>query len=260
MACRDRYKLKINDSATIVGDFNDMSNKLNDLDTQNADLTLDMLLLLSGASESAFGAAYLSLGGNLINAEKTLMGGIQMGNPQNISTRTEVTCWFGITVLYSLNMAKMFTSGTDNDWGFGIEQWPDQFWFCDKTLRIDPLYVSVYIVPLLIILFVSGFVALVSAFFDSILLLITQIAKTGYWIQGAVEVKNSHQVLQLHRIGVELTTEQRFRQTTDAIPIFKGPGSGEAPRYVGRVHIQMMEHESEDIRGLLPDTSRMHTV
>ena len=264
MACRDRFELKINDTWTIAGDWNDMANTLGSVDMPNVDLNMDKLLLLSGVLQSAFGAAYYGLGGNLLNAEKTVTQGLQNGNPPNISTRGEVTRWFGITVLYTLNMAKLFTSGTDNDWGFGIEKFPDQFWICGKTLRIDPLYVSVYVAPLLIILFGSGLVVLISTFFDSLLLFLPRIvskAKTD-WIRRAIVVKNSHQVLQLHRIGVELTTEQRFKETTDGIPVFKGPGSGEAPKYVsGRIHSEMMKHDdSEDGRRLLSDILHTHAV
>ena len=57
MACRDRYELKINDTWTIAGDWNDMTNTI---EIPDADLTLDKLLLVSGVLQSAFGAAYYS--------------------------------------------------------------------------------------------------------------------------------------------------------------------------------------------------------
>ena len=54
-------------------------------------------------------------------ASAILYYGIQS---QNVSTRSEVTQWFSVAILYNLQSAQLLTSGTENDWGFGILEFP----------------------------------------------------------------------------------------------------------------------------------------
>lgn len=78
-----------------------------------------MFLFIWGFGPSALVLTDGSLGVDIINAQKTVIpGSIQCGNLQTVSTRTEVTRWFGVALLYALNGANVLTSGTDNDWGF----------------------------------------------------------------------------------------------------------------------------------------------
>jgi len=49
-------------------------------------------------------------------------------------------------------------------------QLPEQYWFCDKTLRVDPRYVSVYIWALLLIMLNLAIVELISRFLDFLIM------------------------------------------------------------------------------------------
>ena len=133
-------------------------------------VTEDMLLFVLAMSPSVFENVIQGLSGNLLNAQKTLYDSTQYGHPQNVSTRVEVTHWFGTAVQYTLDMAGIYTSGTDNDWGLGITKLSDQCWFCDKTLRTDPRFVSVYIRDLLLIVFSPVIIELISGFLNFLIM------------------------------------------------------------------------------------------
>src|SRR5215471_4871434 len=103
-----------------------------ELDPQVAekDLNGEWLLYILGLYPSPIYRAIDALSGNTVHAERTVnSGGVQLDG--NVSTRREVSRWYGVSILYTLYMADMVTSGTDNDWGFGISPLLDEVWFCD---------------------------------------------------------------------------------------------------------------------------------
>lgn len=252
LACRDRYQLRVNPpgiymplttngSWIATGSWNSVYDAFITSGAEygaDDDLYSDILLFVEGFTPSALNIIYQGLAGNVLNAQKTVIGSIQYGLPQNISTRTEFTRWFGVAILNALNVPSMLTSGIDNDWGYGIEPLPDLFWFCDKTLRISPLHVSVYMLPLILIIVGSIVLTSVSYLLDPFLLFVVMIVyRSSSWtqqIQHALVNKNLHNLLQLHRIAVEGTTKQKFERTAENIPNVRGRDSrdaGYAPIY-----------------------------
>lgn len=240
IACRERYELEINppdapvnDTWIVAGSFRYVYNMSTTYEPlgQDVDLASDWFLLEFGINPSALLVMYSALGVDVLNAQKTLLGGVQYSAPQNISTRTEVTRWFGVAMLYLLNGANVLTSGTDNDWGFGITPFSDAFYFCDKTLRMSTHYVSVYLGALFLLLLGAAFIAAIAHWLGWLLTLVSRLFRksSARRIRDAIEMENFHSVLQLHRLFVEATSEQRL--TSGDIPIVQGRGSGIAPRY-----------------------------
>lgn len=262
MACRERYELEfktpdgsVNDTWIVAGPFGYVYNMSTTYEPiqQDVDLLSDMFLFLSGFGVSgALTLMYQSLGVDIINAQKTVnLDGIQCGSPQNVSTRTEVTRWFGVAMLYALNEANVLTSA-DNDWGFGINPLPDSFYFCDKTLRMSPNYVSVYFGALLLLLLGAAFIAGISHCLDGVLLLASRLFResTSQGIATAISAKNSHRILQLHRFFVQATSEQRL--TDREIPILQDRGPGIAPSYRAEGDKEVDESDENSGR-LLPN-------
>ena len=258
MACRDRYELKIkpqdeseNGTWTATGQWDYVYKAWK---SQKAQDVADVLLFILGMSPSIFIIVFQGMAGNILKAQKTVFDTIQFGN---VSTRTEVTRWFGTAMLNALNTAQVYTSDTDNDWGLGIEKFSDQIWFCDKTLRIDPLYVSLYMRSLLLILFGILIIWLIAHFHESLIFLICRIfpkSPTCQWMHRTIRTKNLHFLLQLHRIAVEATSEQRFVDTPEKIPTFEGPGSGKPPSCTMGIQDDTSS-ESPDGRPLLANQS-----
>ena len=71
------------------------------------------------------------------------MPGLQLEQPENITTRNEVTRWFRVAILDLLYVANMLTSGNENNAGLGIIPFPDSVWICENTLRETSPYVSI---------------------------------------------------------------------------------------------------------------------
>ena len=246
MACRDRYELKIepqngslNGTWLATGQFSYVTEMFRNYTGKDTDMSVDMLLFVGAFSPSAFTIVFTQLTGNILNARKTLDHNIQYGDPRNLTTHTEVTRWFGIAMLTALNMAQFYTSGTDNNWGYGIVDFNNSAWFCDKTLRINPRYVSLYVRTLVLIISTIVAVGLFAYFLDWLILRIAKLfleSSTAKQIDGTIKLKNLHSFLQLHRIGVEKTSDQRFLKTWGTIPVFEGPGSGMAPKYNVEIH------------------------
>src|SRR5437762_12482599 len=108
-----------------------------DLAIVERDFAGEWLLFILGLYPSPMYRSIDALGGNVVRAQKSVSsGGLQYD--QNVSTRNEVSRWFGTSILFSLYVADMVTSGTDNDWGYGINHSADEVWFCDSTLRFSP--------------------------------------------------------------------------------------------------------------------------
>ena len=76
------------------------------------------------------------------------------GFPQNVSTRSEVTRWFGVSIFYTLYMADILISGIDNNFGVGIIPFRDA-WFCDNTSHVTPGYLSLEFLDLCLMLLVE---------------------------------------------------------------------------------------------------------
>lgn len=247
MACRDRFELNIklqdgllNATRIATGQFSYIADMFSNYTAKDSDMTMDMLLFVGALYPSVFTIALTQLTGNTLIAGQTVFGNTQFGDPRNVSTRTEVTRWFGVAMLTALNIAQFYTSSnTDNEWEYGIVKLPNTCWFCDKTLRIDPLYVSVYMRTLLLILFGVLAVSLLAYFLDWLLLHIAKVflkSSICNRIDGIIKSKNLHSFLQLHRIGVEATSDQTFLETQGEIPVLEGRDSGMAPRYNLRMH------------------------
>ena len=171
-------------------------------------------------------------------AQGTVFANIQFGFPQNVSTRSEVTRWFGVSILYTLYMADILTSGTDNDFGLGIIPFRDA-WFCDKTLRVTPGYSSLKFLDLFLMLLMEILIIIFSYVLVPMLKLYANTLKKRE-TESIQDIRDSlaslaqHNLLQQHRIAVEHTTDQRFRGTLDTIPSYPGQNSGRAPAYVVR--------------------------
>ena len=185
---------------------------------------------------SVFAGPLQGLGGSILNAQKTVYLGSQEAPAENLTTRAEVTRWFGVQMLYTLYIAQQLTSGTLNDAGEGITIYPDDVWWCCNTLRISQEYVSFYVIPLVVILVT---VLAVTAFSFSLRPLLWAIvdriheSRVSQSIRKALVSQQLHGNLQLHRLVAESSTSQRFTQTLWQIPIV-GSSDPEDLSYCGR--------------------------
>lgn len=202
------------------------------------DLDVDFFVLTYGATASISYSAFVGLGGNALHAQQSTQMGSQGGLPQNITTRIEVTRWFGVVMLYILNSAYMFTSGTDNNWSFGIRRFPDADWVCDSTLRYDSRYTSVKVSNLLIISLLVVVITTISYGIPPVLGYFALRTHKYKWTKEILDSYislNLHGLLQLHRIAVEETTGQKFDCQLHGIPIIRRQArthdAGRAPVY-----------------------------
>ena len=171
------------------------------------------------------------LAGNVLNGASTVTDGLQQGNPANLTTRAEVTRWFGTVILNILYSAQTYTSGTDNDWGYGVEPFPPspnapQHWVCSSTLRASSKYASFNLNALIVLLSVCAFVICFSYALGPVLGLISLSRTTTTpraWkkaLRDAVVAHTLHNVLHLHRIAFEKTyqDEVKFTNTLGLVP------------------------------------------
>ena len=75
--------------------------------------------------------------------------------------RAEVTRWFGVSLLKALYTPQLWTSVGDNNYGFGIEPYPDAIWICDSTLRLSSDYTSLNMMGLIVLLVAAIFIIIV---------------------------------------------------------------------------------------------------
>ena len=172
----------------------------------------------------------------LIAQNSLIFPGLQLGVP---TTRMEVVRWFGTIVLDLLYAANMQTSGTGNNMGFGIEQFPDNVWFCDNTLRSTSAYVSIKLADLFGILLFVGVVTIVSYALPQCLY--TFIGAVGdqdkwwRWIGAPLISFTLHDVMHLYRIALKKTTGQDLNHTLSSMPVYGESGrranGGKAPYY-----------------------------
>lgn len=248
LACRDQFRLEVsptngkNDSFQAIGSFTDIANifsayrdgqphqvAIDDLDTE-------FLLFSYSFNPSLLFLPLNRLAGLTLQAQTTVQQGIQYGLPEKISTRVEVTRWFGISILRALHSPELFTSKNENDWGFGIDRLADDAWVCDSTLRIAASYTAINIVGLSLIFGIGVLIILFSYLLQPLLWYILK--KSGKpWSLSARDTlisQNLHSGLQLHRIAVEETSNQTFLGTLDVVPVVRGCDSkdpGRAPVY-----------------------------
>lgn len=129
------------------------------------------------------------------------------------------------------------TSGTDNNWGFGILVYPDNIWVCDSTLRYSSEHTSVKLSNLVIILLLVSIITAISYGLQPLFGYCVDIVRRKLWsysLEDRFISLSLHGLLQLHRIAVEKTTGQKFEYYLRSIPIIEGGGAGEVPRYGGR--------------------------
>ena len=262
MACRDRYEVNLKPQGgsqrstwSAVGTFKYVFEMLKAYKPEES-VSEDMLLFVLAMSPSAFQNVIQGLSGNFLNAQKTLLDSTQYGHSQNVSTRVEVTRWFGTAVQYTLSMAGIYTSGTDNDWELGISKLPDQYWFCDKTLRVDPRFVSVYVRDLLLIVFSPAIVELISRLVDFLIMRSynkNPESPTAQRVGQANIVKNLHTFLHLHRLWLEASSRLQFRRTWEEIPIFEGLDHERVPNYLAAAVGTEQNTPNENEMSLLSD-------
>jgi hypothetical protein len=174
LACHDRYRLEIaptsaTEGLTATGTLLDIesawrsySKRINS-EIERRSLKIDYYMLTWNLRPTTIYTAVNNLGLNALRAQRTLlMPGLQEALPQNVNTKIEVTRWFGVTVLNILNSAYILTSGTDNNWDFGIRAFPDNVWVCDSTLRFSSEYTSVKLFNLVTILLLIFAITVVS--------------------------------------------------------------------------------------------------
>ena len=183
---------------------------------------------------SAFPTIRLGLDGLTglgLRASKSVdVGGFQVGDVHNITTRAEATRWFGVSMLYRLYSAQIFTSGVENDWGFGVSPIPSlegtQHWVCSKTLRIASTYASLNFSGLIgLIVFAVVLIALsftVEPFLFWVVSRQSKDLKASHpTLKRALLSKSLHDALHLHRIAVEKTYAYRFsRAANHEAPIY----------------------------------------
>jgi hypothetical protein len=261
LACRERFRLQIEPLPGLSPLPNGrwVADGLS-LDVLNVTLSepnveADLALFTTGFTLSIFNMVLSGLGGNVVDAQKTLYFGLQVGLPEAVSTRREFTRWFGVAMLYALNVANMLTSGTDNDWGYGITSLEGLAWFCDKTLRISAEHQSVSFLGLLLLIFGVAIISILSYTIEPLLWFIVKHAQRRTWAQAIKEALVPlalRRVLQLHRIAIETTSNQKFTGTLNAIPIVQGTwprDAGIAPTYgvlkgpngVGGIEVELNE-------------------
>jgi hypothetical protein len=269
LACRDRYRLVLSkgeENWTMAGTFHDIQKAWDSYPNSPAlslserdDLDLDFLLLTYGINPSITQSALFGLGGNALRAQQSTLMGFQVGLSQNVTTRIEVTRWFGVAMLYVLNTAYMFTSGTANNWRFGIQRFADAAWVCDSTVRYNSGYTSVKLFNLLIITLLVVMITTVSYGIQPVLGYFALKATNYKWTKQILDSYISlslHGILQLHRIAVEETTGQRFDSQLHGIPIIRRQphtrNAGVAPVYGIKTErfaalLQPSREESEQI-------------
>ena len=227
LVCRDRLRLQIEPEKSsdrpwiATGTFGDIykeyqiyRNVSHITPLRRLYLDGDIDLFVRSLHPAPLYRALEGLSGNILYAQVTVLANTQFGFPQNVSTRSEVTRWFGVSMLYSLYMADILTSGTDNDLGFGIIPFRDA-WFCDNTLRVTPGYSSLKFLDLCLMLLMEMLIILFSYTLVPMLKLYANNLnmRESESIQNIRESLSSlaqHNVLQQHRIAVENTTDQRL--------------------------------------------------
>lgn len=248
LACRERYQLvvaKDEGSWVETGTFHDIQKAWDSYPgrsvlspSEQNDLDLDFILLTYGIIPSITQSALFGLGGNALHAQQSTLLGAQVGLPQNVTTRIEVTRWFGVAMLYILNTAYMFTSGTTNNWRFGIQRFADSAWVCDSTLRYDSGYTSVKVSNIVIIISLVMVITTISYGIQPLLGYFALRVHNNKWSKQILDSYISltlHGILQLHRIAVEETTGQKFDCQLHGIPVIRrqphSRDAGRAPVY-----------------------------
>jgi hypothetical protein len=194
--------------------------------------------------------------GNNLYASRTVgSNGLQYGNPHNITTRQEVTRWFGIGILFALNLAQLATSGV-NDWGGGIWDFKNatgHHFVCDGTLRITSDYTSVNLLGLLILALLMLLVIVASYAIGPLLrLLISRLPEHSHSdFRRAFISQRLRLILQLHRSVVEGKADIQFTGTLDVVPrLLKHPMPPALKYGVQRRYEIIGEHEDEDQQAL----------
>lgn len=253
LACRDQIRLEIqpsargNDGFIATGTMTDVQTMFEDYRARidpNGSMNETWKELDEQASLYSFPLypsvifnAVDKLAGNALRAQRTVKSSVQFGQPENVTTRAEVTRWFGVSMLYTLNWAQVLTSGTDNDWGFGIFRYPDWVSTCDNTLRTSAEYTSLNLIGLIVLFIAAILIIIASYLFQPFLWWFLRLKHHKPWSPAARSVlvsQNLHGSLQLHRIAVEETSGQRFNGTLNTIPVVRGGDSkdaGSAPVY-----------------------------
>jgi hypothetical protein len=245
LACRDQIQVHVrpnttnppqytSDDVVAIGRIDEVVRQLiaegASLPNKNlaADLETDFIIFNPTFLPLIFQAVN-GLAGNVLNGASTVIDGLQQGNPANLTTRAEVTRWFGTVILYILYSAQMYTSGTDNDWGYGVQPFPPspnepQHWVCSSTLRTSSKYTSINLNALIVMLSICAFVICLSYALEPLLGLISwsrKMTPSRAWkaaIREAVVAHDLHHVLQLHRIAFEKTYSVKFTNTRGLVP------------------------------------------
>ena len=245
LACRDKLHLHVRPTAAnpatfsasdiiATGRIEELYHGLLNYTTSSGNTTFtrglwsDFWLL---AIPSAFPLTYqamVGLAGNILGAAETVVGGIQQAPSMNVSTRGEVTRWFGTVVLNALNTALMVTSGVENNWGYGIGRLPpeseaagEEHWVCTGTLRDSTTYTSVNFWWLVAVLVLCGTVIAVSW---ALVWAVELYGKQGTsrlaekW-REKVLATTLYAPLQLHRIAIEMLHGTSFRNTDGDFPV-----------------------------------------
>jgi hypothetical protein len=251
LACRDQLRIHLrptdnqpqgytDDDVIAVGMYNDIADEfysyIDRLDASLASQLVDDFVLFEAflkwtASSTFYITEYL--GQNAIRAASTLAtGGIQFGTNATVTTRAEVTRWFGSLIFFYLYLAQVATSGADNNWGFGIKPLPatqgQMHWVCSSTLISSASFTSLNLNAVVILLLSS--ILIIASTYAAVPILwrfssLNHVEKGNPVspqkkpAQEAVLALCLHQVLQLHRIAVEKTYKTRFQNTTGTVPI-----------------------------------------
>ena len=242
LACRDQMRLHIrpagqhpqgytSSDVVAVGRFEEVSEffpkylklvgVLDPVTARNLETDWNLFAAVSDTPNIRF--ALDGLSGRALLASESLDMGNQMGFPENITARRELVRWFSTTMLYRLYSAQIFTSGVDNDWGFGI--WPIQslespvHWVCFSTLRISSTYTSLDIAGLIGIIILS--ITIITASFTTrpiLAFVIRRSSKARFLtLKRALLANRLRRVLQLHRIAVEKTYGHRLADTAGQV-------------------------------------------
>lgn len=230
MACRDQLQLNIEPSngstlpasgnLSVSGTWDDIySAFMAYAKTQDQkysdDLEVDLTLYLPAFDPSPLSAALDGLAGNRIRAQATLLDyGNQFGSPQNVSTRSEVTRWFGVIMLNLLYAAQVFTSGSNNDWGFGIREYSDDTWLCNQTLRLTSDFIAVNLSGAILLILIETAIIIISYVLYPTLLYFLK--KSIY--QDALIAQRLRNVLHLHRIALHEIYGYQFTGTLYDMP------------------------------------------
>jgi len=249
LACRDQMRLHVrptsvhpreytSDDVVAVGRYEEVAEQfvsylsfLRSWDPEAADaLGTDWKLFAASASPTIRLALDGLTGLGLRAASSVDVGGFQVGQVQNITTRAEVTRWFGVSMLYRLYSAQIFTSGVENDWGFGVSPIPslesNQHWVCSKTLRIAPTYASLNFTALIGLAVFAVIIVTLSFTVEPFLYWIVSRPSKDHKkfhvnLKRALLSKYLRSALHLHRIAVEKTYAYRFsRAANHEAPIY----------------------------------------